>query len=656
MNLRQIIFTPLLLISLAILGADLIRKARMISLGAPEQRWRGIIPALTTMLHYAFAQARVLREGFGINHFLIFWAFIALIFANIEFMVNGVLPSLSLALLPDSLYLPLRSVADIMAGVTALAVVTALLRRSFFPPYREARSFESYIILVLVAIHMLGYIGVSAAEIAHGKERAAALMPLAATVAGLFPADLAAVETLFNIFWWLHAAALLTFIAVLVPFTKHLHVITAIVNCGLIRADKPNTQPREEFLLEAVYGAGQVDRLSWKDLLDSFACTKCGRCQNVCPATYTGKPLNPRLLIDAIRHNLLANGSALRVGQHPPHPLIATAGEESIPPEAIWACTTCGACMEACPVFIEHLPKIVKLRRHLVEMEANFPEELLNLFENMEGRSNPWGIAPGDRTKWCAQMEAKPFENGVTEYLLYIGCAGSFDSRSKHVSVALTQLLDKAGVSWGILGKDEKCCGDSLRRLGNEYVYDRMAKENVAIFRERGVRKVITQCPHCFSTLKNDYRQHGLELEVIHHSELLRNLIQDGRLRPNTETAVFGSVVFHDSCYLGRHNDVYDAPREAIKAATGSVPAEMSRNRGNAFCCGAGGGRMWMEEHTGERINIARVKEALEEKPDTICVSCPYCMTMFEDGLKDVNAEGVQVRDVAEVLAEAVLR
>lgn len=656
MYLRQIIFTPLLLASFVILGANLIRKARLVALGAPEQRWRGLATALITMFHYAIAQARVLREGFGINHLLFFWAFMALIFANVEFMVNGLFPSLSLALLPDSLYLPLRAIADAMAGITGLAVLAALVRRSFFPPYREARSFESYVILVLVALHMIGYIGVSASEIALGRERAAAFMPLATIVAGFFPTGLAATETLFEYFWWLHAAALLTFIAVLIPFTKHLHIITAIINCCLIRADKPNTQPREEFLPEAVYGAGQVDRLSWKDLLDAFACTKCGRCQNVCPATQTDKALNPRLLIEAIRHNLQANGNLLLDGQQPSQPLIASAGVSSISPEAIWACTTCGACMEACPVFIEQMPKLVKLRRHLVEMESKFPEELLNLFENMESRSNPWGIAPSERTKWCAQMEVKSFENGVTEYLLYVGCAGSFDSRAKHVSVALTQLLDKAGISYGILGKDEKCCGDSVRRLGNEFVFDKMAKENVALFRERGVKKVIVQCPHCFTTFKNDYRQYGLELEVIHHSELLRNLVQDGRLVLDKTTDEFGSVVFHDSCYLGRHNDVYDAPREVIAAATGAAPVEMERKRNNAFCCGAGGGRMWMEEHDGERINLARVKEALEQKPETICVSCPYCMTMFEDGLKDVKSEGVRVRDVAEVMAEAILR
>jgi Fe-S oxidoreductase len=307
-------------------------------------------------------------------------------------------------------------------------------------------------------------------------------------------------------------------------------------------------------------------------------------------------------------------------------------------------------------VFIEQMPRIIEMRRHLVEMEARFPEELLNLFENIEGRSNPWGIAPSERVKWCSNLTVRPFEQGKTEYLFYVGCAGAFDSRNKHVTVALAQLLDKAGVSWGILGKDEKCCGDSLRRLGNEYAFDCLARENADMLRQRGVKKVITQCPHCFSTLKNDYRQYGLELDVVHHAEFLRDLLRDGRLGLSQTTGDLGRTVFHDSCYLGRHNGVYDAPREVLAAATGSAPAEMARARENAFCCGAGGGRMWMEESEGSRINETRVNEALAVKPQTICTACPYCMTMFEDGLKDVHAENVVVKDVAEVVAAAVLR
>jgi Fe-S oxidoreductase len=310
--------------------------------------------------------------------------------------------------------------------------------------------------------------------------------------------------------------------------------------------------------------------------------------------------------------------------------------------------------MEVCPVFIEHVPKLVGMRRNLVEMKAKVPQELLALFENMEQRSNPWGIAPGDRAKWAAEIDVKPFEAGKTEYLFYIGCAGAFDARDRQVTLAIAKILDASGISWGILGRDEMCCGDSLRRLGNEFVFERMVKENIKMFQERGVTKIITQCPHCYSTLKNDYRQYGVELEVIHHAELLNKLIKEDKLKLNGTTDL-GNVAFHDSCYLGRYNGIYEAPRKAVASVTGQAPMEMKRRYDRSFCCGAGGGRMWMEEIIGKRINSERVEEALRENPKTICVCCPYCMTMFEDGLKDKEAdERVQVLDLAEIVARAL--
>jgi Fe-S oxidoreductase len=302
-------------------------------------------------------------------------------------------------------------------------------------------------------------------------------------------------------------------------------------------------------------------------------------------------------------------------------------------------------------VLIEHPQKLAQLRRHLVQMEARFPEELLNLFENTEQRSNPWGIAPAERTKWCSQFAAKPFVAGETEYLLFVGCAGAFDNRNKQVTLALAALLDAAGISWGILGKEETCCGDSLRRLGNEYLFEQMALANVAQLQQKGVTRIITQCPHCFTTLKNDYRQYGLEVEVRHHSELLAELLENGRLQLAKDDPTAKSLLYHDSCYLARHNGVHEAPRQALKQATGQPPKEFDKHGRNGFCCGAGGGRMWMEEEASDRINVARVRQALEKAPDTVCVACPYCLTMFEDGLKDVQAEGVRVQDLAEVLA-----
>ncbi len=651
------IFTPLLLASLIIFAWGCWKRFSLISLGKSEDRFNDIGARIGAMLTYAFGQKRVLAKPFGLNHSIIFWSFLVLLIANTEFLLHGVFPWISLTKLPDGILLPLLLILDVVSLLALVAVIIAAIRRVISPPYPEARTIEAFFILSLIGILMLAYFGINASKITHMQEGAQALaktwMPISSIFAGMI--DPASGAVVHSVSWWAHAFALLAFICYL-PHSKHMHILTAIPNCFFRRLDKPNTVPREDFSVGNSFGVAQVDRYSWKDLLDSFSCTECGRCQKVCPASITGKPLNPRAVVHDIKVNLLENGSLLKKGEKPQLPLIGEQGEGSVSEESIWGCTTCGACMEACPVFIEQMPKIIELRRHLVETEAKFPEELLNLFENMEGRSNPWGIAPSERTKWCSQLEVKPFDKDTTEYLFYVGCAGSFDSRNKHVSVAMAQLLDNAGISWGILGKEEKCCGDSVRRLGNEYIFDKMAKENVEIFRERGVRKVITQCPHCFSTLKNDYRQYGLELEVIHHSELLRNLVQDGRLKLDKTTTEMGATVFHDSCYLGRHNDVYDAPRQVIEAATGTVPTEMERNRNNAFCCGAGGGRMWMEEHTGERINLTRVKEALQEKPDTVCVACPYCLTMFEDGLKDVKAYNVKVRDVAEIMAEAILR
>jgi Fe-S oxidoreductase len=269
----------------------------------------------------------------------------------------------------------------------------------------------------------------------------------------------------------------------------------------------------------------------------------------------------------------------------------------------------------------------------------------------MEQRSNPWGMAPAERSKWSSQLELRPFQAGETEYLLFVGCSGAFDARNKQVTVALTKVLDAAGVSYGILGKEELCCGESVRRLGNEYLFEMMAQQSVKLLQSKGVTKIITQCPHCFNTLKNDYRQYGLELEVVHHSELINGLMGSGKLSLNAPVTDLGRTVFHDSCYLGRHNGVFEAPREVIRQATGNQVVELDRKREEAFCCGAGGGRMWLEEHEGTPINRSRVREALTRKPATICVSCPFCMTMFEDGLKDISGNKTQVKDIAEVVA-----
>lgn len=608
------------------------------------------------MLFYAFGQRRVVSKPFGVNHFVLFWAFMILVLANAEFLLGGLAPEvINYSRLPDGAYFTLSFIFDIVSVLALLAVIIAVIRRlAFPPPHIEARSFDAFAILSMVGILMIAFFGLNASEIAAGMNRAADYMPISNFGASIIPsgASIHCLETAVDVFWWIHAIVLLAFLNYL-PYSKHMHVLTSIPNCFFKSLEKIKTQPREEFQKSNTFGVGRIDQFPWKGLFDSYSCTECGRCSDNCPATFTGKPLEPRLVIHDIKVNLLKNAAGNSHG-HSQLPLIGSEGEGSISEEVLWECTTCGACMEVCPVFIEHVPRIVDMRRHLVEMKAKFPEELLTLFDNMEQRSNPWGIAPAERTKWAADIEVKSFDSENTEYLFYVGCAGAFDARNRQTTLSLARILDNCGISWGILGRDELCCGESLRRLGNEYVFDQMARANLKMFEEKGIKKIITQCPHCYSTLKNDYKQYGADLEVVHHTEFINNLINSGKLKLNTANGL-GNIVFHDSCYLGRYNLIYETPRNVVKAATGKLPTEMDRNRDSGFCCGGGGGRMWMEEKIGKLINVARVEEALGKGAETVCVCCPYCMTMFEDGLKDKEADyKVAVKDLAEIVAEAL--
>jgi Fe-S oxidoreductase/nitrate reductase gamma subunit len=647
-------FVIVFIVAVLLFAYSCYQRFGLVLKGRPDNRFNAPFRRLGNMLFYAFGQRRVVKKPFGINHFVLFWAFMVLLIANTEFLLNGLAPDvISFSRLPDGAYFTLACIFDVFSALALLAVILAVIRRfTFPPPYTEARSRDAFIILGLVAGLMIAFFGMNASEIAAGAERAASYMPVSNFGASLISSGTSAgtLDTAASTFWWIHAVILLSFLNYL-PYSKHMHVLTSIPNCFFKSLEKVRTQPREEFKKGIDFGVGQVAQFPWKGLFDSYSCTECGRCSDSCPATFTGKPLQPRLLIHDIKVNLLHNhrnngGSDL--------PLIGDKGEGSVAEEVLWECTTCGACMEVCPVFIEHVPRIVDMRRSLVEMKAKFPEELLTLFENMEQRSNPWGIAPAERTKWAAEIEVQPFEAGQTEYLFYTGCAGALDARNRHTTLSVARILDKGGVSWGTLGRDELCCGDSLRRLGNEYVFDRMAQANIKMFEEKGIKKIITQCPHCYSTLKNDYKQYGTELEVVHHTEFIRGLLQSGKLKLNAKEDL-GKVIFHDSCYLGRYNGIYEAPRQVIAAAIGRPPDEMPRNRDNAFCCGAGGGRMWMEEKEGTLINVARVEEALAGKADTVCVCCPYCMTMFDDGLKDKEAdEKVRVLDLAEIVAAAL--
>lgn len=653
------IFIAVFVLAAALFGWSCFKRFRLVLLGKPENRFKNIGRRIWGVLFYAFGQRCTVSHGyrFGLNHLVLFWCFTILLIANTEFLLNGLAPDyISFSRLPHGAYYTLSYIFEIVSVLALLAVCMAIIRRLFFPPpYIQARSRDAFTILGLIAVLMIAFFGLHASKIAQGDEIAANYMPVSNFVASniLSGVSAASLDSYIDAFWWIHAIALLGFLNYL-PYSKHMHILTSIPNLFFRNLTKVNTQTREEFKKGNTFGVGQIDQFSWKGLFDSYSCTECGRCSDMCPATNTGKLLNPRLVIHDIKVNLLKNGPLIAAKKEQVLNLIGGGREGSVADEVLWACTTCGACMEVCPVFIEHVPRIVDMRRNLVETRANFPAELLAFFENIEQRSNPWGIVPAERVKWAADIDVKPFDGSKTEYLFYVGCFGAFDARSRRVTLAISRILNASGISWGILGKDELCCGDSLRRLGNEFVFDRMVRNNIKIFEDRGVKKIITECPHCYNTLKNDYRQYGVELEVIHHTELLNDLLKAGKLRLNGSKDL-GNVVFHDSCYLGRYNGIYEAPRNVVASVTGQAPTEMERHYDKSFCCGAGGGRMWMEESTGKRINVERVEEALKKDPGTICVCCPYCLTMFADGLKDKKADDkVQVLDLAEIVAQAL--
>ena len=654
------IFTAVFVVAVACFGWSAFRRFGLVSLGRAENRFTDVGKRIQGVLYYAFGQRCTVSHGyrFGLNHLVLFWCFTILLIANAEFLLHGLFPDyISFSRLPHGAYFTLSFIFDIVSALALIAACIAIIRRLAFPPsYIEARTWDAFTILVLVALLMIAFFGLHASKVAQGSEGAARYMPISNFAASAFLSHVSvgSLGGYINAFWWLHAVVLLGFLNYL-PYSKHMHILTSVPNLFFRSLTKVNTQPREEFKRGNAFGVGQIDQFSWKGLFDSYSCTECGRCSDMCPATFTGKLLNPRLVIHDIKVNLLKNGPLIAKRKDAVLPLIGAEEEGSVADEVLWACTTCAACMEVCPVFIEHVPWIVDMRRNLVEMKARFPNELLSFFENMEQRSNPWGIVPAERVKWAAEIDVEPFEVGKTEYLFYVGCFGAFDARSRRVTLAISRILNAGGISWGILGEDELCCGDSLRRLGNEFVFDRMARGNINMFKERGIKKIITQCPHCYNTLENDYRQYGAELDIIHHTELINNLLKVGKLGLSGSKDL-GNVVFHDSCYLGRYNGIYEAPRKVVYSVTGQAPTEMERRYDKSFCCGAGGGRMWMEENTGKRINIARVEEALNKDPRTICVCCPYCLTMFADGLKDKKAnDRVQVLDLAEIVA-GVLR
>jgi len=598
----------------------------------------------------------------GLMHSAIYYGFIVLFLGTVTLEIDHLAPN-NLKFLEGGVYQVYSLILDVFAVVFLLGIGWAVVRRYGQRPWRlrsKTKPEDGWILLTLGAIGLTG-LAVEAARITvDGRPDFETWSFVGYPLSYLVPQ--ASASGIHQALWITHVVAFVAFLVVL-PTTKLRHMITSPANMFLSPRARPKGAMREmPNLMEATdietVGASVVGEFTWKQLLDTDACTMCGRCTSVCPANTTGKPLDPREIV-------LKLGEVAAASASPPvSPPLGVDAEitvtsdsvfERITSEELWACTTCRACDEICPVNIEIVDKILDMRRYLSLMESDFPSELGKAYVSMENSSNVYGMDQSKRGDWTDELEfpVKVLgEPGVgAEYLYWVGCAGSFDDRNRKVTLSTAQLLHGAGVDFAILGPRELCTGDPARRTGNEYVFQGLALQNIATLNDLGVTKIITQCPHCFNTLGNEYPQFGGDYEVIHHSELLMHLVDEGRLTPRANGR---TITFHDPCYLGRHNDVFVAPRNVLGLVGETL--EMPRNGTSSFCCGAGGGRMWMEEQTGQKVNIERTREAIATGADIVATGCPFCFVMIDDGVKELGAdESVEVKDLAILLAERSL-
>ncbi len=629
--------------------------------GAPERRWGRWMRRLREALR-GLSMGSVLEDrSAGVMHSMIYYGFLLLLAGTITLEIDHLLPG-NLKFLEGRFYEGFSAVLDGAALIFLVGIVWAAIRRYGFPPWRirsKTRPEDAWILLLLALIGITGLLTEAARIAVDGRPDFEVWSFVGYPLSYAFGDGVA--SGLHQALWIAHAVTFLAFLVVL-PVTKLRHAITSPLNMALAERDRPKGAMREmPNLLEATdietVGASTIAEFTWKQLLDTDACTVCGRCTSVCPANHTGKPLDPREIV------LKLGEVAARTGLPPVSPPVGIDGAitvtsdsvfERITPEELWACTTCKACDQICPVDIEILDKILDMRRYLALMEASFPEQLGGTFLSLENSSNPYAMSQRARADWTASLdfEVKRLEEGESaEYLYWVGCAGSFDDRNQKVTVATARLLHEAGVDFAILGPAELCTGDPARRAGNEYVFQQLALQNIATLDDLGVKKVVTQCPHCFNTLANEYPQFGGDYEVVHHSQLLLELVEAGRITPKSNGA---KVTYHDPCYLGRHNDVTADPRALLGSVVKEL-VEMPRSGTKAFCCGAGGAQMWVEEHTGKKVNIERTEEAVATGCDQIATGCPFCFVMLDDGVKELGRDdAVTVKDLAMLLAESL--
>ena len=633
--------------------------------GAAERRsglWKQRVHALREGLQ----MRTLLRDRTaGLMHSAIYFGFIVLFLGTVTLEIDHLLPA-DLKFLEGRVYQGYSFVLDGFALVFLGGLAWAAVRRYLQRPWRlrsKTKPEDAWILLSLAAIGLTG-LAVEAGRISmEGRPDFEVWSFAGYALSHLVPTNGAA--GIHQGLWLAHVVTFVGFLVVL-PSTKLRHMVTSPVNMALSPRERPVGAMREMPDLMAAMETGEIETVgaavvaefTWKQLLDTDACTVCGRCTAVCPANATGKPLDPREIV-------LKLGEVAAASGHPvvPAPVGVDLGItltsdnvfERITSAELWACTTCRACDEVCPVNIEIVDKILDMRRYLSLIEADFPTELGKTYVSLENSSNPYGMAQSARADWTKDLEFEVKmlgDPGVeAEYLYWVGCAGSFDDRNRKVTVSTARLLHAAGVDFAILGPRELCTGDPARRTGNEFVFQGLALQNIATLNDLGVTKVITQCPHCFNTLGNEYPQFGGDYTVVHHSELLMHLVEEGRIEPKSDGQ---TIAYHDPCYLGRHNDVFLAPREVLRSVGDTV--EMPRSGTNSFCCGAGGGRMWMEEHTGKKVNVDRSEEAIATGADIVATGCPFCYIMMDDGVKELGAgDSVEVKDLAMLLAERAL-
>ena len=683
--LKQIVFALLMTAALVMFAWTLRRFAKMLLGGRPEKRTDYIEARMDALLYFFFGQRKVI-EGVDIpasrwprfsnligsrHHFIIFWGFLVICLGTLEIFAQGLWPAFSWSLLlGGTLAGVLNAAVDTMNLLVLAAIGFAVFRRLFLKPRLIPMSRDAAAILSAIAMLMLTHFAMHAFRaLAGAAEPGFFISDGLASVFGSVSPDTALVLSEIN--WWVHALILLVFLNYL-AYSKHSHILAALPNIYFRQLGQRGILSKLNLEADDMAQTGVVSEwkdFTWKSLLDGFACTECARCSNYCPANRTGKPLSPMQLIHDLRDDVktrlpdrgplddiiehFQHGKAAAAEARQPRDLIAGRVSE----EVLWSCTTCGACQEVCPVFIDHPGKILEMRRNLVLLQEKVPGDLVRTFKNLEQNGNPWGIGADRRMDWAECHNVPTLdENPDAEWLFWVGCAGAYDDRLKKQTLAMVGILRQAGVSFAVLGMEEGCCGDSARRAGNEMLYQMQAQQNVDTMNAKKVKKIVTPCPHCLHVLKNEYPQLGGNYEVRHHSQLIAELIDQGKLVIDRSANGTGKLTFHDPCYLGRWNGEYQAPRTVLDRL-GGERLELGRTREHAFCCGAGGGRMWMEEKTGTRVNQDRTDEILATGATTIATACPYCTIMIKDAVDDRDAgERVQVKNLSELVAKSMVR